>query len=89
MDVMIEMGRFKGEELAIIGICSKFKAVHMIACLVRCNDKEIRADVLDKHKGQSRQQFPREQPTAKMLTIWNNAIALIASNMGIGKNVPS
>ena len=81
MDAVIDTGRFKGEELVIIGICRKFKAVHMILCLVRCDGKEIRAGVMDKHKEQSLRKFPQEQPTAKMLTIWNNAIASIANNM--------
>ena len=69
MDAVIETGRFKGDELVVIRICRKFKAVHMISCLVRCDDKEIRADVLDKHEGQSMRQFPQERPTAKMLII--------------------
>ena len=80
MDAVIKEGRFKGDKLSTIGICRKFKAVHMISCLVRCNGREIRRDVLDKHKGLSGRQFPQERPTVKMLATWNSAIALIATS---------
>ena len=66
MDAIIKTGRFKGDKLSTIGICRKFKAVHMISCLVRCDGREIRQDILDKHKGSSKRQFPQERPTTKM-----------------------
>ena len=56
MDALMKTDHFKGDELPIIGICRKSKAVHMISCLVRRDGKEIRRDVLNKHEGLSRRQ---------------------------------
>ena len=80
MDAVIKTGLFKGDELSTIGICRKFKTVHMISCLVRCNGREVRRDLLNKHEDLSRRQFPQEPPTIKMLAIWNKAIASIATS---------
>ena len=77
----------KGDKLLTIGICRKFKAVHMISCLVRCNGREIRRGVLNKHKGLSRGQFLQERPAVKMLVTWNSAIVLIATSTVNGKCV--
>ena len=54
MDAIIETGHFKGDDLLTIGTCRKFKAVHMISCIVRCDGREVRQDILDKHKGSSK-----------------------------------
>ena len=85
MDAIIETGLFKGDDLVTIGICRKFKAAHMVSCVVRYDRREVRQDMLDKQKGQSKRQFPEEHPTAKMLEIWNRAISSIATDTANGK----
>ena len=85
MDAIIETGRFKGDDLSTIGICRKFKGADMVSCVVRCDGREVRQDMLDRQEGQSRRQFPEERPTAKMLEIWNRAIASVASDIFNGK----
>ena len=85
MDAIIKTGCFKGDKLSTIGICRKFKAVHMISCLVRCDCREVRQEVLDKHEGLSKRQFPEERPTPKMLDTWRRAIACVATSTVNGK----
>ena len=90
MDAIIETGHFKGDDLSTIGTCRKFKAVHMSSCIVRCDGREIRQDILDKHEGPSKRQLPKECPTAKMLETWNKAIDLLATKKVNGKmNLPN
>lgn len=85
MDAIIETGHFKGDALVVLGVCRKFKAVHMISYLVKCNDREIRTDILDSHEGQSLRQFPRERPTPTKLSTWNDTVSLFASKKVNGK----
>ena len=59
MDAIIETGHFKGDNLSTIRICRKFKAVHMISCIVRCDGREVRQDMLDKQKGSQKDSFPK------------------------------
>ena len=69
MGAIIGTDHFKGDDLVAIGICRKFKAAHMISCIVRCDGREVRQDMLNKEKGLSKRQFPKERPTARMLGI--------------------
>ena len=85
MDAIIETGHFKGDDLVTVGICRKFKAAHMVSCIVRCDGKEVRQDMLDNQKGLSRRQFPKEHPTARMLEVWNRAVSSIATETINGK----
>ena len=85
MDAIIEKGLFKGDDLVTIGICRKFKAAHMISCIVRCDGREVRQDMLNKEEGLSKRQFPKERPTARMLEIWNSAVSSIATETINGK----
>jgi hypothetical protein len=85
MDVIIEDGRMKEDTLKTVGICRKYKKIHMMSCLVKCDGREIRPDVLDNQEGQSLRQFPQEKPTPAMLATWNDAIATLASDRVNGK----
>ena len=60
MDVIIDDGRFRDDTLKIVGTCRKYKGIHMMSCLVKCDEREIRPDVLDNQEGQSLRQFPQE-----------------------------
>ena len=42
MDALTEAGQFSTDALITLGTCRKFKGVHMLSCLVTCDDKEIR-----------------------------------------------
>ena len=42
MDVIVESGRFGKDDLIVIGICRKYKAIQMTSSLVRCDGREIR-----------------------------------------------
>ena len=85
MDVIIDDGRFRDDTLKIVGTCRKYKGIHMMSCLVKCNGREIRPDVLNDQEEQSLRQFPQEKPTPTMLATWNDAIASLASEMVNGK----
>ena len=80
MDTIIETSRYKGDELVSIRACRKFKTVHMISCLVRCDGSEVMQDIQDNNKGKSRRQFPLERLTPKMLATSNEVVELIASD---------
>ena len=81
MSVIIEDGHFRGDTLKLVGTCRKYKGVHMLSCLVKCDGREIRPDVLDDQEGQSLRQFPQERPTPTMLATWNDAIASLAGDV--------
>ena len=85
MDVIVETGHFNIDTLVILGICRKFKAVHFMSCLVKCDSREIRPDILDSQEGHSLREFPRERPTPSMLATWNDAVALLSSKNVNGK----
>ena len=85
MDVIVESGHFNKDDLITIGICRKYKGVHMTSCLVRCDGREVRQDILDDREGLSRRKFPEEHPTPAMLAVWNKAVMSIASDTVNGK----
>ena len=84
--MIVEKGHFLEDDLITIGICRKYKGVHMTSCLVRCDGREIRQDILDSHEGHSRRKFPEEHPTPAMLALWNKAVMTIASDTVNGKS---
>ena len=85
MDAIVDTGRYSGNTLVTLGTCRTFKGIHMVSCLVKCDSREIRPDVLDGKEGQSLRQFPRERPTPAMLETWKDAVALLASEKANGK----
>ena len=74
-----------GDLYVTLGVCRKYKGVHMLSCLVTCDGREVRKDMLDDSKVPSMRQFPHERPTPYMLEQWNSAIEAIACNRRNGK----
>ena len=85
MDAAVETGLFDITELVSLGVCRKYKGVHMLSCLVTCDGREVRKDMLDDGDVPSARHFPHERPTPTMLEQWNRAIETIASEKRNGK----
>lgn len=79
MECFLNSGIFTRHQLRVLNRVRKYKKVHSLAEILRCDGKSVRPELLDYSEGYSTRIYSREKPRRKDFELWQSALQAITS----------
>jgi hypothetical protein len=78
IDAIHDKGIFTTKEIVDINKFHHWKKVHSIGDLVLCDGLTIKPSMIMRTEGSSSREFPLQQPTREVFTLWKHAIGSLS-----------